>query len=477
MAAATALVPAAAAGSPNVAQDDPVYDAIDQRALAGDGEAALAGGVAPLTETRVHELVGDGEAAPDGAWLRPIDRAALRVEAAHETERGYSTPARPRNVAGELALACEDQQGRPCGHGAGLAGELDAAAGHGAWLAGAVRLRAQTGSARYATALAVDRAYAAVELGPIAAEVGRDELALGPAAHTRLGWSTNPPPLDQLRLSGVRPLALAPQLHVNAVYVLGRLAAPQTDPGDLVSITRAELDIAGRLELGMMQLLQLGGDGAPGFGVWDFVLEHVRRRDPTASASDSSNRRVGLDVAARIDGFGGARITYQLIFEDLRKHFADAVRYDADHALGFETRWLAVEWRHTGARSYEHMPRVTGFTSGGRIAGDPLGPAAHAVFAGARIPVPRGLVMPWAEVAALASDSYEFIAEGPIVKTAAGPSELRLRLGARARIAIDDRLELEPEAAVEGVERAAYVAGARRVNAVVRAVIAWRPRR
>jgi hypothetical protein len=151
------------------------------------------------------------------------------------------------------------------------------------------------------------------------------------------------------------------------------------------------------------------------------------------------------------------------------------VRYDADHAVGFETRWLAVEWRHTGARSYEHTPRNTGFTSGARIAGDPLGPAAHAVFAGARIPAPRGLVMPWAEVAALASDTYAFITDGPIVKTGAGPSELRFRIGARARIAIDDRLELDPEAAVEDVERAAYVAGARRINAVVRAVVVWRP--
>jgi hypothetical protein len=79
-AAAIALVPAAAAGSPNVALDDPVYDAIDQRALAGDTPAR--GGVAPLTETRVSEFVGDGEAAPDGAWPRPIDRGALRVERA-----------------------------------------------------------------------------------------------------------------------------------------------------------------------------------------------------------------------------------------------------------------------------------------------------------------------------------------------------------------------------------------------------------
>jgi hypothetical protein len=126
-------------------------------------------------------------------------------------------------------------------------------------------------------------------------------------------------------------------------------------------------------------------------------------------------------------------------------------------------------------RSYEHAPRLTGFTTGGRITGDPLGPAAHAVFVAGRIPAPWGVMMPWAEVAELASDTYTFIDHGPIVRTGGGPAELRFRLGARARIALGDRLELDPEAAVEDVERAAYVSGARRINAVVRAVVVWRP--
>jgi hypothetical protein len=475
LAAAIALAAAPADASPNVPLDDPVYDQLDQQELAG-ALPPFRGGLVPLTEARVHELLPEVPALPTGWWIRPIERAAIRIDAADDAARGYSTAARPRDVAGELALSCEGQEGRPCGRGLGLAAELDAAAGHGAWLAGAVRLRAQTGSARYATELDVDRAYVNAELGPIAAELGRDVLVLGPAGPTQVGWSTNPPPLDQLRLSGARPLALSRQLRLNAVYVLGRLAAPQTYPGDLVSVARAELDIAGWFELGAMQLLQLGGDGAPGFGPWDFVLEHVRRRDASASATDSSNRRIGLDVAAHIAGFGGARITYQLMFEDLRKHFADAVRYDADHVVGLETRWLTVEWQHTGVRSYEHVPRLTGFTSGDRITGDPLGPAAHAVFVAGRIPAPWGIMMPWAEVAELASDPYTFVDHGPIVRTGDGPIELRFRLGARARVAAGDHLELDPEAAVEDVERAAFVFGARRINAVLRAVLVWRPR-
>ncbi len=472
LAAAIALVAARVTASPNVSLDDPVYDELDQRELAG-ALPVFRGGLAPLTEARIHELASDAPALPAGWWLRPIARAALRIDAVHETARGYSTTARPRDVAGLLALSCEGQEGRPCGNGLGLAAELDTAAGYGAWLAGAARLRARTGRDAYATGLDVDRAYVLAELGPIAAEIGRDVLVLGPASHTQVGWSSNPPPLDQIRLSGTRPLAVAPWLGVNAVYALGRLAAPQSYPGNLVSIARAQLDLGDRVELGAMQLLQLGGDGAPGFGVRDFVLEHVRRRDASAGATDSSNRRVGLDVAVRIAAFGGTRLSYQLMFEDLRSQLGDALRYDADHVAGVATRWLTVEWQRTGRRAYEHVPRVTGFTSGGRIVGDPLGPAAQAVFVAARLPVRCSVVLPWAEVAQLASDAYTF-GDGPIVRTSSGPGELRFRVGARVRVPLGE-LALEPEVVLEDVERESFVAGARRINAVLRGLLVWRP--
>jgi hypothetical protein len=474
LAAAITLVAVPSGASPNVSLDDPVYDQLELLELAGV-LSPFRGGLAPLTEARVHELVHEAPAVPSSWWVRPLARAALRVDAAKEAARGYATAERPRNIAGTLALSCAGQEGRPCGKGLGVGAELDAAGGYGAWVAGAVRLRARTGSDHYATAVDLDRAYVNAEIGPIAAEIGRDVLALGPATPTQVGWSTNPPPLDQLRLSGARPLALSPRVHANVVYVLGRLAPPQTYPGDLVSIARAQVDIADRIELGAMQLLQLGGEGAPGFGLWDFVLEHVRRRDPSASASDSSNRRVGLDVAAHIAGLGGARITYQLMFEDLRKEFLSAVRYDADHVVGVQTRWLTVEWHRTGVRAYEHTPRITGFTTGGRIVGDPLGPDAQAVFVGGRIPARWGIMMPWAEVAGLASDTYEFLDPGPVVRTGDGTTELRFRIGARGRVVIGGGLELDPEIALEDVERASYVPGARRFNAVFRAVLVWRP--
>lgn len=406
-----------------------------------------------------------GAAAADW-WGAPIERAALRLSVVHEDARAYSTAARPREVAGAIAMSCAYQEGRPCGNGEGLDGEVDAAGGYGAWVAAAMRVRLRTGRAAYGTGLDLDRAYVRATLGPVAVEVGRDVVGFG-----ALAWAANAPPIDHVQLSGARPLALAPWLRVDARYVLGRLADPQTYPDDLVSMARGELVIADRVELGGMQLLQLGGDGAPRFGLWDFVVEHVRRRDYTAGPNDSSNRRVGADLAVRFDR---ARVVYQVMFEDLRKEMISALRYDADHRLAIETRWGAVELRKTGERSHEHTPRVTGLTQGGAIVGDPLGPAALAAFASGRVPIAGHVVAPWAEIARLGSDGF-FFGDGPVKRTSSGASEVRLRLGACGHVAISEQLTLEPEAAVEAVRDAAFVVGARRYNALVRATLVWRP--
>jgi hypothetical protein len=258
--------------------------------------------------------------------------------------------------------------------------------------------------------------------------------------------------------------------NLHGTYVLGRLGDPQTYPGDLVSIVRGEARL-GQLDLGAMQLLQLDGDGAPGFSFWDFVLEHFRRRDASASATDSSNRRVGADAALRIAGFGGARLYYEIMFEDWRKHFADALRYDADHVVGFENRDVVVEWQKTGVRSQEHTPRVTGFTNAGRVVGSPLGPDATALYIGRR----RGMVRPWGEIVRFSSDTYEFIVDGPILHTSRGVAEWRYRVGTEVVVPVRRGMWVDARVWGEHVEHASFVDGARRENLGLVAALIWTP--
>lgn len=407
-------------------------------------------------------IVGLAGGARSDPWIQPVERASLTLSAASEDDRPYSTPVHPRDVVGDVALSCEHQQGRPCGDGVGLFGEVDTRAGYGEWISAASRLRLRTGTDRFGTGFDVDRLHLDATYGPVAAKIGRDVLVLGPG-RTQVGWGDHAVPLDQVRVDA----RIGP---TSGTYVLGRLRDPQTYPGALVSIARGELDL-GTVSVGAMQLLQLDGDGAPGFSFVDFILEHFRRRDASATATDSSNRRVGADVTWQIAGFGGARLYYEIMFEDWRKHFADALRYDADHVVGFANRDVLVEWQKTGVRSQEHTPRVTGFTNAGRVVGSPLGPDAQSLFAGTQ----RGRVRPWAEVVRFSSDDYMFIGYGPILHETRGVAEWRFRLGAATTVPIRPGLSAEGRAWVEHVEHLGFVIGQRRENVGVIASLVWMP--
>ena len=128
---------------------------------------------------------------PEGPWIDPLERAALLFSAADEHDRPYSVPARPRNLAGFIALSCEYQEGRPCGDGVGTALEIDSEAGWSSFLTAATRLRASAGTDRYASQLILDRAYLRFEAGPFLLQIGRDALTLGPAVRAGLMISRN----------------------------------------------------------------------------------------------------------------------------------------------------------------------------------------------------------------------------------------------------------------------------------------------
>jgi hypothetical protein len=412
-------------------------------------------------------LAVGGLAAParaDELWVSLVDRAALHLAAYDEAERPYSTVARPRDVAGDLQLACEHTAGRPCGDGAGAYGDVDASAGVGDWLAAGVRLRLRTGSADYSTGFDVDRAHVDARWQGLAFEAGRDAFVLGPGAHTQVGWGDNAPSLDFARASYATERG-------GLMYLVGRLHDPQTLHGNLVTIARGEL-VAGPVVIGAMQLLQLEGDGAPHLGPWDFIAEHFTRGNPSAGPDDTSNRRVGLDVSWRIAGFGGARLYYQLMFEDWRRQFADALRYDADHVAGADfASGLVIEWQKTGFRSMEHAVRTTGFTNAGRAVGSPLGPDAQALYVAQRF----GAFQPWLEVARLASDTYSYGAGQPIVRTNDALAEFRYRIGLLATRRIDAHLHVELDARAEHIQDFAFVRGDDRNNLGADVALVWQP--
>lgn len=415
-----------------------------------------------------------GARADDGWWALPVDRATVRTEAISESDRPYSTPARPRDLVGVIALSCEHDEGRPCGDGEGMITELDSSAGYSHYLRANIRLRATTGTGGYADSFTVDRAYLTANLDPFQLEAGRDIVSIGPAgAHTQLAWGDNAPPIDHLLVQTLRPIRLSDALGFGAGYFVGQKRDDSQQHPPLVTSARAMLRIDKRVDVALHQELMLGGDGVPAFGPWDFIAEHVTRRDATASATDSSNRRFGGDVTVY---FRGRRIYYQLVFEDIRRHVFDAIHYDADHLIGYASRDVTAEIQRTGVRSYEHVPTITEFTNAGRVVGSPLGPGAFSVYDEYRLRVGGYRITPWIELASLSSSTYSFIDHGPIVPQTAGLNEGRTRLGLRARTALTRELSAEAAVAYEHVTNFAFVDGATRNNAGLVLTITWQPR-
>ena len=470
------LSAALANASPNVALDDPRYEELATH-FAGGLLPLYRGGTGVLTEARVRKLLVKAR-LPYRGWLR-IDRALLRGAYESDRPRSYSTFARPRDIEGRVAVNCEHAEGRPC-DGTGSLAEIDGSAGYGNWVSGTVRLRVNAGSRHYDAAAAIDRLYVNSTLGLASLEIGRDVLVIGPRSRTQLGWGDHAPALDQIRLSTSEPFPLTDSLRGNLFYAGAQLRDPQRFPGSLLTVSRVQLDIVDRVEVGVQQLLTLGGDGAPDIaGPIDFVLEHLARRDKSGT-DDSSNRRFGGDVSWFVPELRGARLYYQLMFEDIRRaRLVDAIRYDADHLFGVELASLGrhgvtVEYHQTGVRSQEHGIRTTGLTNAGRVGGSPLGPDAKSFYAGARVALEHITLYPWFERASLASDVYTFIENGPITLTTVGPKEFRTRVGSRARLLIRNELSLEADTALEYVTNFGFQRGTTRWNGRLAIDLVWR---
>jgi hypothetical protein len=493
LALALGCLASVAQASPTIPLDDPVYDEL--AILRAQGRLLIyAGGIRPLTEWDAQRLLQLAGAAPNaslqslsahGLWFTPARRVSVMLGLTRDEERPYSTMQRPEQMIGGLEVSCEHQEGRPCGQGGGGMVMLDSAAGYGHWVSAFTRLELTAGSNQWSVLGRVDRMYLNGEYGPVALEIGRDVLALGPGVHTQLIWGDNTAPFDHVRIQTAHPLKI-PKLgvKVTALYAFGLLRDPQTFHDTQVQLARLAIAVVDQLELGAQQLLQLNGDGAVHYGFGDFIAENFTRTGGQAGAG-GSNRRDSIDAVYTIKQARGLRIYYELAFEDFRKQLGDMLRYDCDHLGGIELPALTssgrhgfvVELQHNGVVSQSHSYFTTGLTNDGRVVGAPLGPDSWSLYATARLDLPRRIsVWPWFEWAQMSSDHYALMVHGPIVRTSTGPSESRERLGLRGRILLSRGIRIDAQALYEHVDTFSFVPGATRNNADVTATFVWMPR-
>ena len=484
------LCESVAGAAPELPIDDTTYQDLYRLQDQGDVPVWAVSGNRVQTESVIRSLFATSKTEPHlhlvdtelkGLWVRPAERLTTRLSLASDTARPYSVPARPRNMLGELELACEYQEGRPCGDGARGLLELDSSAGYGRWLSAFSRIQAQaTGTDRVSAGATVDRLYASLELGPAELLVGRNTVLVGPGRHTQLLWSASPAPIDQLQLS-IRGLAV-PMLaiRVGGTYVLGRLDSPQRFTNTLVSLARVYVELADRVNLGMTNLLILGGRGAPSVGLWQFVEEHVHRTGPWPSEG-VSDRRLGLDMTVGVPSLRSTFYT-ELVFEDSRAQLANALAHDVDYLLGWAASGLGrsknhgflIELVRTGVRSEEHGVFSSGMTSGARVLGSPLGPDATSLYVSPRWDIRQDhlSIAPWCEWVRTGSDTFVFPENAGISRATSGLAEFRTRAGLDAIARIEPDLWLRTGAFFEHVDNEAFQVATRN-NAGLSLSVVW----
>jgi hypothetical protein len=493
---AVTSLPFSAGASPNVPLDDPSY--VELARLRALGLIPLyTGGVRPLTEATVQRLLlaGGESASPNlllpsvkGLWFAPLRRMTTRLILASDELSPYVSQNVTTNseMAGGVEISCEHQEGRACGSGAGLIGELDSAAGYGKWVSAFSRLSLVSGTDNYSLAAAVDRLYVNGEVGPVALEAGRDVLMIGPGVHTQLMWGDHAPPFDHVRLSTAHPIKIPRiPMAVSAFYAIGRLRDPQAFHNTLADLARLQVDLFNQVEIGAAQLMQFDGEGGPpalGFG--EFIVEHFTRSRGYKYyvGPDSSNRRDSLDVTYTARWARGLRAYYEIVFEDFRRQFVDMLVYDCDHLVGLElpalTRegrhGLVLEYQHNGPVSQTHTTWVTGMTNAGRAVGSPLGPNSWSLYAATRLDLPKGAVVPSLEIVRRTDAQYNFAHSG-VYLVREGISESRVRLGARAWLRLRQHLRAQLRFEYEHVVSANFVPAASQNNLVLETALVWEP--
>ncbi|HEX4381884.1 MAG TPA: capsule assembly Wzi family protein [Myxococcales bacterium] len=473
----------AASGAGNLPIDDPRWDALRDAI----GKLAIPdpqGGVQSMDEARVNLLLY-GTPLPAGFWIAPDHRLTLETSLADEHDRPYSLPVRQRNLAGGVALSCEYQEGRPCGDGAVVFGELDSAAGYGTLLTLATRIGLAGGSIAGDTGFSLDRAYLKLDLDPFSVQIGRDVLVLGPSVRSALMLSANAVPQDGVRLR-LRPVALPflPEVKFSALYFIDRLRNPQIFHGTLLDLLGFQLDFWNRVSFGGSRALQLGGDGSPDYGGFGgFLLEHFGRTKEFTGVGTAENNRLSVNFAVRIPEWRSTRLYYEVAFEDTSNHYFNALRYDADHLFGAEVRALNagpfrrlfLELEHTGYVSQEHSIFTSGYTNAGRTLADALGPDGTSLWIRTDLQIGSLQLSPWAEWLVFVADRYSAVVGQPVIVAAVGPREHRQRLGADVETFLGGGLQLRAGLYAERIGDTGFQGGATTLGAGLRAALTWAP--
>lgn len=227
-------------------------------------------------------------------------------------------------------------------------------------------------------------------------EIGRANIYWGQGERGGLMLSTNPRPLDMLRISNPYPLRIPYVGHMKWTLFVSNLGPDQALAWPYFYGLKWTWKPWKYFEFGLSETVTMGGDGAPKLSFWEPLSELFpfhKWGGKNIGAKDSSNHAFGfLDFRVTIPWLRNSVLYYDGYIED---SIVRAFRLPDNllNQMGFVAGWysprlsaagdwgLRLEYHHTAPLDYRHSQWTSGYTENGRVMGDALGPDADAAYA------------------------------------------------------------------------------------------------
>lgn len=406
---------AVAQATPYVPAQDPAYDDLATLVSAGLVRNIMVG-EGPYSQAAFRRFVAEAGGRVDGvapsariteALARLATRFA-RIDAVRPSYvradvAGAASPDRAARTGADGSIDAainpllQRNQGRILEDGGTAAVEAGVEFETGR-VAGAFSPRAYLGVPRGDGGTEVDAdvvaAYGRVVMGPVALDVGRNNVTMG------YGWdgggmiSGNGRGLDMIRVAADRPVRLPGALAGLGLFQASLALADMGNNRDISGEKMTLIRLSGRfgryLEGGLNYLILQGGEGAPPATFRERLHDLIFFWEG-GSGPAISDKVAGADLRITVPR-AQASLYANFLTTDDRGIFGQPARgywEDAAWLVGAEARGLGaegrvdvgLEWRHDGPRAHTHHQFTSGVTVDDRILGDPLGPNAAGLSA------------------------------------------------------------------------------------------------
>ncbi|EKD41289.1 MAG: hypothetical protein ACD_73C00776G0001 [uncultured bacterium] len=235
----------------------------------------------------------------------------------------------------------------------------------------------------------VDELQATAQFKNVRLSVGRAPLVLGQSSYGGFILSTNARAVDQIILSNDHPFRF-PWIFKylgdqKLVAYFGTLGPEYSFKNTLLSGYKWTLKPLNNWEMGLSNVMTIGGEGAPSFGALDFIGDFAGF---SGTSNSVSNRILGFDTRVGIPKLNGLEIYAEAFWDDktfksLKRTLIDTSEYK----LGFYLPTLTsngrlsgrLELKYVSELFYRHSQFQSGYTLNNEILGDPLGPDGKSV--------------------------------------------------------------------------------------------------